>query len=135
MRGFQYLKYHCRFLLFQDVLEEGQFPFHYFTIPSSKYFSNDILSTSSKKTENISNNQYKHVKSKTLFIDEKTLSAGCDWPVGITSNNLPTNESGGNRYRRWGGDKESVDGWFSHIRFGIVYNEEILYYVQSVISF
>ena len=53
--------------------------------------SNNILPKSPKKTEKLSSIEYNHVRSKSLFSKEKTLSAGCDWPVGLPSTNLPTN--------------------------------------------
>ena len=68
--------------------------------------SSNILPKSSKKTEKLSSIEYNRVRSKSLFIDEKTLTAGCDWPVGITSNNLPTNESGGSRKKKFDGDRD-----------------------------
>ena len=59
---------------------------------SASLFPNVNLSTeSSKKKENIQVINYNHVRSKSLFSKEKTLSAGCDWPVGLPSTNLPTN--------------------------------------------
>ena len=62
---------------------------------------------SSKKKENIQYVQasnYNHVRSKSLFSKEKTLSAGCDWPVGLSSTNLPTNRKRVCRKRKFVSD-------------------------------
>ena len=73
---------------------------------SASLCSNTNFSTiSSRKTENIQNVQvsnYNHVRNKSLFSEERTLSAGCDWPVGSTSTNLPTNMKRVCRKRKFG---------------------------------
>ena len=43
-------------------------------------------------------------------MDEKTLSAGCDWPVGLTSIYLPTNESREGRKRKYVSDGDGGGG-------------------------
>ena len=67
----------------------------------------DILSITSKTTENSSNSKSNRVRNKMLFRDDTTLSAGCVWLVGITSYNLPTNESRGDRKRKYDRDLDS----------------------------
>ena len=70
----------------------------------------NISTKSSKKTENDQSINYNHVRDKALFIDEKTLSAGCDWPIGIISNYLQTNENRVCRKRKFGGDGDGGSG-------------------------
>jgi hypothetical protein len=60
--------------------------------PDSVCSNSDISSLSSRKTENTQTSNINHIRSNALFMDKKTLSAGCDWPVGLTSIYLPTNE-------------------------------------------
>ena len=45
----------------------------------------DNMSLSSKKSENAASIKSYRVENKMLFRGEKTLSAGCDWPVVVTS--------------------------------------------------
>ena len=78
---------------------------------SASLFPNVNLSTeSSKKKENIQVINYNQVRSKSLFSEEKTLSAGCDWPVRLTSTNLPTNESRAGRKRKYVSDGDGGGG-------------------------
>jgi hypothetical protein len=78
---------------------------------SDSVCSNSNISTlSSRKTENTQSSNYNHTGSKTLFMDDKTLSTGCDWPVGLTSTNLPTNESRAGRKRKYDSDRDRVGG-------------------------
>ena len=75
-------------------------------------FEINFSTISSKKKENIQYVQasnYNHVRSKSLFSEEKTLSAGCDWPVGLTSTNLPTNRKRVCRKKKFGGSGDG--GW------------------------
>ena len=72
------------------------------TLPSKS----DII-MSSLTTEKQENIKSYHIGSKMTFRDEKTLSAGCDWPVVITSNNLTTNRKQACKKRKRVTDWES----------------------------
>ena len=53
---------------------------------SASLFPNVNLSTeSSKKKEKVQVINYNHDRNKSLFRDENFFSAGCDWPIGLTS--------------------------------------------------
>jgi hypothetical protein len=66
----------------------------------------DIImsSLSTEKQESI---KAYHIGSKMAFRDEKTLSAGCDWPVVLPSNNLTTNRKQACKKRKRVTDWES----------------------------
>ena len=66
----------------------------------------DIImsSLSTEKQESI---KAYHIGSKMAFRDEKTLSAGCDWPVVLPSNNLTTNRKQACKKRKRVTDLES----------------------------
>ena len=84
---------------------------------SASLCSNVNFSTeSSKKTENDQVINYNHVRDKSLFNEEKTLSVGCEWPVGLTSKYLPTNENRVCRKKKFGGDGEGGGGITKKVR-------------------
>ena len=78
--------------------------------PDSVCSNSDISSLSSRKTENTQTSNINHIRSNAFFMDEKTLSAGCDWPVGLTSIYLPTNESREGRKRKYVSDGDGGGG-------------------------
>ena len=65
------------------------------------------MSLSSRKVETAPTINLEHGRSETLFGENRTLLAGCDWPVVLTSTKLTTNGRTGGRKRKHCGDMES----------------------------